>query len=143
MLTLNATEVRKDFSEFIDSVVHEKPRIIKRSRDYVVAMNLELLKEILSIEKMVIVIQQESDGSITGVCDVLGLMTNAKTQEQVLKDLAREAVEYADDYYQDFAYWHAAPNRKHHLPYVFAILSQRPENVAKELFVLAPTSHYK
>lgn len=33
MEVLNASEVRKDFSRFIDQVVHERPIVFKRNRD--------------------------------------------------------------------------------------------------------------
>jgi antitoxin YefM len=135
MLTVNATDVRKDWGEFIDSIVREKPKVIKRSRDYIVAISLEMLREILVLEKMNIKILPEDDGSVSAVIEELDLMANAQSEEQVIQELADDAVEYANDYYNDFSYWYSAPNRKKHLPYVLAILAREPQDVAKELFV--------
>lgn len=48
MLALSATEVRKDWSSVIDSVVKEKPAFIKRTRDNMWFSNLETMSEILA-----------------------------------------------------------------------------------------------
>jgi antitoxin YefM len=133
--TINATDVRKDWGGFIDSIVREKPQVIKRSRDYIVAISLNMLKEILSLEKLTITIFTEDDQSVTAVIGELDLMTNAPTQEEVIRKLAQDAIEYAEDFYNDFEYWHSAPNRKAHLPYIMAILSRDPDEIIKELFV--------
>jgi antitoxin YefM len=135
MLTVNATDVRRDWGEFIDSIVREKPKVIKRSRDYIVAMSLEMLKEILAVEKMNVRMLPEDDGSVSAVIEELDLVANAPDEEQVLQLLALEAIEYAEDYYKEFEYWHSASNRKQHLPYILAILTRDPLVVAKELFV--------
>ena len=135
MLTVNATDVRKDWGEFIDSIVREKPKVIKRSRDYIVAMSLPMLREILNLEKMKIIVMQEDDGSFSAVIDELDLTAHAETEEQVVAILADAAIEYANDYYNEFSYWYTAPNRKKHLPYVLAILAREPQDVVKELFV--------
>ena len=135
MQTLNATDVRKDWGGFIDSIVRDKPKLIKRSRDYIVAMSLEMLREILLVDKMHVQFMPESDGTVSAVIDELDLTANAPDEEQVLETLAQDAFEYANDYYADFSYWHSAANRREHLPYILAILACEPQNVAKELFV--------
>lgn len=135
LLTLNATDVRKDWGGFIDSVARDKPKVIKRSRDYIVAMSLDLLREILKIDKMHVHLMQEADGTVSAVIDELDLTANAPDEVQVMETLAQDAIEYANDYYADFSYWHSAANRREHLPYILAILACDPQNVAKELFV--------
>lgn len=135
MLTVNATDVRKEWGGFIDSIVRDKPKLIKRSRDHIVAISLDMLREILKFDQLHISLMHEDDGSVSGVIEELDLTGNAPDMERLLQDLAHEAIDYANEYYNDFSYWHSAPNRREHLAYVLAILACEPQNVAKELFV--------
>ena len=135
MLTVNATDVRKDWGGFIDSVVREKPKMIKRSRDLIMAISIEMLREILKIDKLHVILLPEEDGSVSAVIDELDLTANAPDQEQVILQLANDAIEYANDYYDDFTYWHSAPGRRQHLAHILAILACEPDQVSKELFV--------
>lgn len=63
MLTVNATDVRKDFGRYIDKIVRSKPIFIKRSRDYFMGISIDMAKELIkdvvfSADKYV-----EDDGS--------------------------------------------------------------------------------
>ncbi len=44
-----ATTVRKDWSAVCDSVIHEKPKFIKRTRDKMWLSNLETISEFLEV----------------------------------------------------------------------------------------------
>lgn len=134
MQTINATDVRKDWGRFIDSVVRDKPKLIKRSRDLIFAINFDMLKDILLEDKLQITLMTEDDGSVTGVVEQLDITGNAADEDQLIKELADEVIAYAQDYYEEFSYWYSAPNRREHLPYVLAVLACEPDNVVKELF---------
>ena len=41
MLTLNATDVRKEWSTVIDNTIREKPQFIRRTRDYMMLADIE------------------------------------------------------------------------------------------------------
>ena len=45
MLTMNATDVRKNWSEVSESVIREKPKFIKKTRDYMMLSNMEFINE--------------------------------------------------------------------------------------------------
>lgn len=47
MFALNVTDVRKDWGGFIDSVIREKPKFVKRSRDFMLTTSIYMAKEIL------------------------------------------------------------------------------------------------
>jgi hypothetical protein len=64
----------------------------------------------------------EEDGSITLSLRELDLVENAKTESEVRKLLGRSILDYAEDFYNEFALWSAAPNRKSHVPYVLKAL---------------------
>ena len=51
MLMEQATTVRKEWSSVCDSVVHNKPKFIKRTRDKMWFSNLETIEEILKAYK--------------------------------------------------------------------------------------------
>ncbi len=134
MQPANASDVRKNWGGFIDSVIRDKPKIIKRSRDRIIAMNLELMQELLGNRTLTVTLLEEDDGSISGVIEELSLMANASSEEVLLDVLAQDALVYAEDYYREFSYWHSASNRKTHLPFIIAIISRNDVNSVKELF---------
>ena len=47
MLMEKATDVRKEWSSICDSVIHDKPKFIKRTRDKMWFSNLDTMAEIL------------------------------------------------------------------------------------------------
>ena len=51
MLMEQATNVRKEWSAVCDSVIHENPKFIKRTRDKMWFSSLETMKNILDIYK--------------------------------------------------------------------------------------------
>lgn len=133
MLALNATNVRKEWGFFIDSVVREKPKIIKRSRDYIFASSLDMLKEMLAVYKFNAKLYAEKDGTITTSLDEIDLVVNGKTKEEAIDILAADLMEYAEDFYNNFEYWFSAPNRKAHLPYVLHVLIQDDKEGVKNI----------
>ena len=118
MYTVNATDVRKHWSEIIDGVVRVKPTFIKRTRDCVVLANEELFAEVLSAYTFSAIRHDEDDGSVTLSLGEIDLVENAPTENEAKLMLAKDILDYATDYYNDFAYWSSAPNRKPHIPYV-------------------------
>jgi hypothetical protein len=62
---LNATDVRKEWGGFIDTVVRLKPQIVKRNRDLFAAMSLDHLQWILTSFTFTMEYEQE-DGSFSG-----------------------------------------------------------------------------
>ncbi|MBE6965348.1 MAG: hypothetical protein E7441_04855 [Ruminococcaceae bacterium] len=119
MLTINATDVRKNWSEVSDSVIRERPRFIKRTRDYMMLSNLELMNDLLSAYTFTADKYTEADGSITLSLNEIDLVENAETEAKAKERLASAILEYAYEYYNDYKTYSAAPNRKSHIPYVF------------------------
>ena len=65
MLMEQATTVRKEWSAVCDSVIHEKPKFIKRTRDKMWFSSLDTMSEILAAYKFTADKYIEPDGSIT------------------------------------------------------------------------------
>lgn len=122
MLTANATEVRNNWSQVFDGVVRDKPAFVKRTRDCIVMANEDLFQDMLSVYTFSAKKYIEDDGSVTLSLNELDLAENAPTEKEALESLAQSILDYSTDFYNDFSYWAAAPNRKAHVPYVLRAL---------------------
>lgn len=122
MLTMNATDVRKNWSEVADTVIRTRPQFIKRTRDYMMLSNCELIESLLAAYNFTADKYVEEDGSITLSLNELDLVENAPTEEETKKLLAESILDYAVEFYNDFSLWSVAPNRKNHVPYVLKAL---------------------
>ena len=65
LLMEKATQVRKEWSSVCDSVLHERPKFIKRTRDRLWFSSVETMEEILKGYSFSAVRYIEDDGSIT------------------------------------------------------------------------------
>ncbi len=120
---LNATEVRANFSEFIDNVVREKPMAVKRNRDVVVMFSLEHISEILSNYVLTFEHEQDEDGKYVGsIKQIEDIVAEGNSLAELRNELARQLVEYAKDYYSNFTRYYNAPNRHAHFFYILRVL---------------------
>lgn len=124
MLTLNATDVRKEWGGFIDSVIREKPQFIKRSRDCIFTSSLDMIKEMLKVYTFTADIYLEDDGTVTASLNEIDLIANGENEEEAINFLAKDLLEYSEEFYNDFEFWFSAPNRKKHLSYVLNVMIQ-------------------
>lgn len=122
MLVMNATDVRKNWSEVSDTVIREKPQFIKRTRDYMCLASADFIQELLSAYTFTAQEFTESDGSITLSLNEIDIVENASNRADAKTQLAKAILEYSTDFYNDFSFWASAPNRKKHIPYVFKTL---------------------
>ncbi len=138
---LNATDVRKDWGHFIDTVVRVGPQFIKRNRDTLVVIGTDQLKVLFSSFRFKLDLIQEDDGSYSGSIDgvnntnqpstTFDVVANAPRLDELKLRLADELMEYAQEYSDEFALFFTASNRKAHAPYVMNILLQdSPQAVA-------------
>ncbi|NCB42576.1 MAG: hypothetical protein EOM59_08145 [Clostridia bacterium] len=122
MIIQNATEVRRNWSKVTDHVIREKPQFIKRTRDCMVLTDVKLFENLLTIYRMTADKFVEDDNSITLSLRELDLAENASTEAEARRLLGQSVLDYAEDFYVEFALWSAAPNRKSHIPYVLKAL---------------------
>ena len=141
---LKSTEVRKEWSRFIDDVTRDRPALIKRNRDLVAVLSLELLDSILSKYKLTVEVEKEKDGSYSGVFNEMDLMANARDINSLEEKLANELIEYSEEYMDEFKVHYYSPNRKNHFPYVYrtSLQSGDTEKV-KKLFSISAGSARK
>jgi uncharacterized protein YbcC (UPF0753/DUF2309 family) len=116
---LNATDVRKNWSSFIDDVKWMRPALIKRNRDILTVLPVNLMENILAEYGLTVNVCQEDDGSYTGVFKEIDLVANAEDMDTLEHELAKELIDYSEDYFDDFRFYYESSNRKSHFPYVF------------------------
>lgn len=130
MITLNATDVRRDWSSVMEIAVREKPQFIKRTRDYMVLADVKLMENLLSAYRFTADKFTEDDGSITLSLNEIDLIESGKTEKVARLLMGKAVLEYAEDFYKDFTVWSSAPNRKSHIPYVLkALIIDDPKKI--------------
>jgi len=122
---LNATNVRKEWGKFIDAVVHEKPQIVKRNRDYFLSLSLNHVDNLLKDISFKVKLVDEDDGSITASLENLDLVVNAENITEAQNALAEELLDYAHEYFGEFQLYYNSLNRRLHFPHVLKVLVQK------------------
>lgn len=134
MLMEQATTVRKEWSAVCDSVIHEKPKFIKRTRDRMWFSNLETISDILQIYQFTVLRYIEDDGSITLSLNEIDIVENGKNEQEARLNMGKAILEYALDYYNEYEIYSRSPNRKKHIPYIFkALIIDNPEKIGDML----------
>ena len=122
MLMEKATTVRKEWSAVCDSVIHNKPKFIKRTRDKMWFSNLETMSEILEAYQFTAKKFIEEDGSVTLSLNEIDLVENGKDEQEARLNLANAILEYSMEYYNEYEMYSHSPNRKKHIPHIFKAL---------------------
>jgi hypothetical protein len=122
MLMEQATMVRKDWSSVCDSVIHEKPKFIKRTRDKMWFSNLETMEEILAVYRFSATRFVEEDGTVTLSLNEIDLVENGVDDYSARMSLGAAILEYANDFYDNYELYSKSGNRKGHIPYIFKAL---------------------
>ncbi len=131
--TIQATQVRNSFSTVIDTVVRDKPVMIKRNRDNIMLMSDAQVLGLVQQCNFKATYISEDDGSTTATLDGFDLVVNEKNPEQAHIELANELVEYAQEYFDQFQLYYSSNNRKQHFPYVLRVLLAKDLNEVKGL----------
>jgi hypothetical protein len=121
MLAINATTARNEWSSVVESVIREKPKFIKKTRDYLFLSEISVLENMLAAYSFHAETFIEDDGSVTLALDEIELIENAPDMQSAITKLASAILDYSNDYYKEFSFW-SRGNRKYHIPYVFKVL---------------------
>lgn len=132
ILTAKATDVRKDWSTICDSVIHDKPKFIKRTRDRMWFSSLDTLTEILKAYSFTAKKFIESDGSVTLSLNEIDLIENGIDEVAARLALGNAILNYSFEYYKEYSFYSHSPNRKAHVPYIFkALIMDNPEQIGE------------
>ena len=118
----NVTDVQKEWSAVIDSVIREKPKFIKRTHDYIMLSDIHLVERLLEVYRFTARKYEEDDGSVTLGLNEIDLAENGIDESDARAKLSASILEYAEDYYKEFSLYYSSSNRKQHLPYVIKSL---------------------
>lgn len=130
MLAMSSSDVRKDWSSVLDCVVRRKPVFIKRTRDHMMLCSTETMAQVTGGLRIFARAYTEEDGSITLSAEALDIISHGEDLASAKAALARDIIEYAEEYYQDYELYSRAPNRREHLPYVIkALIAKSPEEL--------------
>lgn len=130
MLMEQATAVRREWSAVCDSVIHEKPKFIKRTRDKMWFSNLDTMSEILQVYQFSAIKYQEEDGSVTLSLNEIDLIENGADEKEARIKLGEAILEYSLEYYNEYEKYSHSPNRRKHIPYIFkALIIDDPEKI--------------
>jgi len=121
MLTVTASQARKEWSNVVDTVVRDKPILIRSTRNRVLMANVDILDDLLCEYAFHADLYSEDDGTVTASLHEIDLAETGIDEKDVKVKLAESILDYANDYYEDFSYW-SRGNRKAHIPYVFKAL---------------------
>ena len=124
VLARNATEVRQNFREFLDEVLHDRPQAITRYDDVVMALSLQHLEALLEHISFTMEYEKESDMSVSGSIIELPLCENAGSVEELKAILADAMVAYAGTYLAEFKRCFNSPGLDKQLPYILKIYIQ-------------------
>ncbi len=134
MLSIPSSDVRREWSSVMDTVIREKPVFIKRTRDHMMLSDTGTIWQLIAGVKFIADMYREADGSVTLSARDMDIVANGADEAAARKALVRDIIEYAEEYYQDFERYSAAPNRQGHLPYVIkALVARSPEELEGEV----------
>lgn len=135
MLAESATAVRKEWSAVCDSVIHGRPKFIKRTRDKMMFSSLDTMSDILSGYQFTATKFCEDDDSITLVLNEIDLVENGLDEQSARSALAKSIMEYSLNYYNEYELFSRAPNRKGHIPYILKALIVDDEKQLEEMLI--------
>ncbi|MGN0492085.1 MAG: hypothetical protein ACI4F7_00410 [Acutalibacteraceae bacterium] len=122
MVSVNATDVRKNWSTYLDNV-RNKPIFIKRTHDFYALMDIKSLKLVLSYVPITYSKVTDKDGSIVISSNDMDIVSTGKDEQEALLNFTSDLVEYAQEFYDKFEFWSSAPNRAKHIPMILKILT--------------------
>lgn len=134
MNKINVTNARKDMSSFFDSVIHEKPIILKRRKYEAVLVERSLLQMMLEYASIQVSCIQNKEKWIYRATD-LDIFGEGETKLEAENALCASLFSFASDVYANFMFYYYGQNIQTKLPYIFNILLCENADDVKKLLV--------
>lgn len=135
MNKINVTDARKDMSSFFDSVIHEKPIVLKKRKYEAVLIEKSLLKVFLSNQKILVKTVVENSNKVVVMANELDIFGEAETRFDAINNLCENLFNYANDVYNNFMFYYYGQNIKEKLGLVFHILLCEDFDQLKDIMV--------
>ncbi len=134
MKKINVTDARKDMSTFFDSVIHEKPIILKRRKYEAVLVERSLLQMMLEYATIKVNCVQTDNKWVYQASD-LDIFADGETKIEAENNLCSALLSYANEVYDNFMFYYYGQNIKAKLPFIFHILNCDDENDVKKILI--------
>lgn len=134
MVSVNATDVRKNWSTYLDNV-RNKPVFIKRTHDFSALMDIKSLKLALSYVPITYSKVTDKGGSIVISSNDMDVVSTGKDEQEALFNFVCDLIEYAQEFYDEFEFWSSDPNRVKHIPMVLRILTADNSQEVEDMLV--------
>lgn len=134
LLAEKSSDVRYNWSEFIDSVIHKTPKFVQRNeRDVFMATNFEFLLALLNDVRYIVQIEHDNEaGEYVASMDEFWFVEAGSSEEEAIDKLAEQLLEYAVDYFKELNTYLNAPNLKSQVPKVTkALIINNVEEIKK------------
>jgi len=117
-LAEKSSDVRQNWAEFMDSVLHKAPRFVQRNeRDVFLVTNFEFLSAMLNdVRYSVEVEYDEETGEFVASMNGFWFVEAGESEEEAIHQLAKQLLDYAEDYFKEFNKYFYAPNLKPQVP---------------------------
>ena len=142
MKSINVTDARKDMSSFFDSVIHEKPLILKRRKYEAVLVEKSLMSMMLEYAKINVSSMESEKKWIYRASD-LDVFGEGESKVDALNALCETLINYANEVYDNFMFYYYGQNIKSKLPYIFNILLCESIEDVKNILVYCKTKKKK
>jgi uncharacterized protein (UPF0305 family) len=131
-----SSDVRKNWAQFMDSVIHKSPKFVQRNeRDVFMAMNFEYLSAMLNDVRCDVKIEHNREaGEYVATMDQFWFVEAGKSEDEAIHNLAEQLLDYAQDYYQELDMHFHAPNLKQQFPQVIKALITNDVEGIKQFF---------
>ena len=106
---------------------------IQRTRDKLILLDIATLRLAFENIRFELILYPEKDGSVTLVESHLDLVENAGNKDADIDQMIHALRDYASDFYNEFALWSKAPNRKSHIPYILKVLSSTDDEIREDI----------
>ena len=122
MKAKNSTDVRKNWSETIDSAVMSHPEFIKRNRDLLTLINTSHLEKLLTKYNIYVEIEYVENSVYIAKIPVFDIFVKADTISEVSDISVSRMIEFCEKYYENLDINVNLPDRADLLPYVLKVI---------------------
>jgi hypothetical protein len=131
-----SSDVRQNWSEFMDSVIHKSPKFVQRNeRDVFMAMNFEYLSAMLYDVRYSVEVEHDQEaGEYVATMNEFWFVEAGESEEEAIHKLAQQLLDYAQDYYKELDMHFHAPNLKTQFPKVIKALITNDVEGIKRFF---------
>ncbi|MBU9713501.1 hypothetical protein [Evansella tamaricis] len=113
---LKSSDIRRDFSEFVDSVVRDKPRAFTRNRDFILSLSKQHLMDLMANSNVHMEFEEDEYGFSGSLLENPELVAQGDTLEKLIEDMAYKLMDYAQLYYDEFMSLHNSIMRRIAVP---------------------------